>query len=63
MWDEIVREERSGREPTGLMKTRQTEYYDGNEKHLQFLEGLPEVSMSILFRPVFRLTAGHVYDV
>jgi hypothetical protein len=32
-------------ESTGLMSLRQTEYFDGDEKHLKFLEGYPEVRL------------------
>ena len=30
---------------TGLMSLRQTEYFDGQEKHLKFLESYPDVSI------------------
>lgn len=42
-WEELEREGTGDGEPTGLMKIKQTEYYDGNEKHLEFLSGLPDV--------------------
>ncbi|KAH8117265.1 FAD dependent oxidoreductase [Phellopilus nigrolimitatus] len=42
MWDELEAEEITGAEPTGLMKLTQTEYYDGEEKHLDILAGLPD---------------------
>lgn len=33
-----------GEKSTGLMSLRQTEYFTGEEKHLKFLEGYPDVS-------------------
>jgi hypothetical protein len=35
-----------GEKSTGLMSLRQTEYFTGDEKHLKFLEGYPDVSPS-----------------
>lgn len=43
---EVMQQElEAGGKSTGLMSLRQTEYFDGDEKHLQFLEGYPEVSI------------------
>jgi hypothetical protein len=41
MQSELVTE---GETSTGLMSLRQTEYFTGDEKHLKFLEGYPDVS-------------------
>ncbi len=42
MWEEV---NRLG-ETSGLMKIKQTEFYDGEEKHLKILEEHPDVSPS-----------------
>ncbi|THH04724.1 hypothetical protein EW145_g5305 [Phellinidium pouzarii] len=42
MWDELEAEEITGGEPSGLMRLTQTEYYDGKEKHIDFVSGLPD---------------------
>lgn len=42
-WNELEEEMLTGSEPAGLMKIKQTEFYDGNERHLEFLSGLPDV--------------------
>lgn len=47
LWDEFEAEQTTGDEPTGLMKLTQTEYYDGSEKHLELLSGLPDVSVIV----------------
>ena len=47
MWNELEHEQLTGAEPTGLLKLTQTEYYDGEEKHLDLLAGLPDVSILV----------------
>lgn len=39
-------------ERTGLMAIKQTEYYVGEDKHLQIYEEHPDVSLSFFSRPV-----------
>ncbi|KAI5124358.1 hypothetical protein M0805_008965 [Coniferiporia weirii] len=46
MWAELETELGTGGEPTGLMRVTQTEYYDGDEKHLEFLAGLPDFAVN-----------------
>lgn len=44
-----------GEQTTGLMSLRQTEFFTGDEKHLKFLEGYPDVSPSPQFLSLYRL--------
>ena len=45
-----------GEKSTGLMSLRQTEFFTGEEKHLKFLEGYPDVSPSPHHSTVFTPT-------
>lgn len=57
-WKEIEHETTKGGEQTGLMKIKQTEFYDGEERHLEFLSGLPDVCFMVESRQhKSRLTA------
>jgi hypothetical protein len=55
---EIIQSEllTEGEKSTGLMSLRQTEFFTGEEKHLKFLEGYPDVSPSPHHSTVFTPT-------